>query len=209
MIHPLLLDSFVLGIQHSFEPDHLAAVSVLTSEKKKGQLWRVAWRSSHWALGHAFSLILFACLILLLKSQLSLEVASWVEYVVGPLMIYLGIVAIRRNFKNDPVRPTDASNAAATPLNRSFGVGMIHGLAGTGGACTVALTLAAKDASTAVWIIIIQSLSILLAMTIYGCVFAFSLQKVAQRTERVLRWMNYLIGVFSIAVGVLTLVDSF
>ncbi|MDQ1090318.1 MULTISPECIES: cytochrome c biogenesis protein CcdA [unclassified Siphonobacter] len=204
MINPLLLDSLVLGIQHSFEPDHMAAVSVLASERKKGQLWRVIWRSSHWALGHSFTLILFACLILLLKSQISEEVASYVEFLVGPLMIWLGVVAIRRNFVPAPIQTPEEAK-----ISRSFGVGMIHGLAGTGGACTVALTLAAKDASTAVWIIILQSLGIIVAMTLYGCILAFSLKQVVQRAEKALVIINYAVGIFSILIGFVTLYESF
>jgi nickel/cobalt exporter len=50
-------------------------------------------------------------------------------------------------------------------VSRSFWVGMVHGLAGTGGACAVALTLAARDAYTAVWIIVLQSLGIILSMS--------------------------------------------
>ena len=109
MFSPLLLDSLLLGIQHSFEPDHMAAVSVLATEQKQGagRLWRVIWRSSHWALGHSFTLIVFAALILLLKSRLSLQVAAQVELAIGPLMIWLGVLAIRRNFR----RPRPATRA--------------------------------------------------------------------------------------------------
>lgn len=56
MITPILIQSFVLGMQHSFEPDHVAAVSVLTSEKKnKTKLHNVIWKSSQWALGHSIT----------------------------------------------------------------------------------------------------------------------------------------------------------
>lgn len=105
MIHYLLIDSLLLGVQHSFEPDHMAAVSVLATEEKKNydprgaaHRWKLIWRSSHWALGHSLTLILFAVLVLLLKSTMSLHIADRVELLVGPLMIWLGILAIRRNF---------------------------------------------------------------------------------------------------------------
>ena len=208
-MNPLLIDSFVLGIQHSFEPDHLAAVSVLASEKRRRyHLWRVIWRSSHWALGHSFALILFACLIILLKSALSLNIAEWVELAVGPLMIWLGVVAIRRNSpkRSFAARPAVYS-AHPTALSRSFWVGMVHGLAGTGGACTVALTLAARDAPTAIWIIILQSGGIILAMTLYGCLLAFSVDRVHNQWRAALRIINYAVGIFSIGIGLYTLAE--
>ncbi len=206
MVNPLLVDSLLLGIQHSFEPDHMAAVSVLVSERDRThahQLGLVIWRSSHWALGHSLTLILFACFILLLKSALSLNIAEQVEFAVGPLMIWLGIVAIRRNFTQ-----THRSHQPTT-LSRSFWVGMVHGLAGTGGACTVALTLAARDAQTAVGIIILQSLGIIVAMTVYGCFLAFSLPKVMNRWRTTTRIINYLVGAFSIGIGLYTLIENF
>ena len=210
MINPLLLDSLLLGVQHSFEPDHMAAVSVLASEKDKtnraAHLVRVIWRSSHWALGHSFTLVLFACLILLLKSTLSLNIAEQVELVIGPLMIWLGIVAIRRNF--GPVKP-HSHKIQPTTLSRSFWVGMVHGLAGTGGACTIALTLAARDASTAVWIIVLQSLGIIVSMTAYGCLLAFSLNKVVVKWQTAIRVINYVVGIFSIGIGLYTLTEIF
>lgn len=208
MIQYLLIDSLLLGVQHSFEPDHMAAVSVLSTEENKNPAlrWKLIWRSSHWALGHSLTLILFAVLVLLLKSTMSLHIADKVEMLVGPLMIWLGILAIRRNFKADEVTafaPTERK------VSRSFWVGMVHGLAGTGGACAVALTLAARDAMTAVWIIVMQSIGIILSMSAYGYFFAFSIGRFAGKRERFLMIVNYVVGAFSILIGAITLFESF
>ena len=212
MLNPLFLDSILLGVQHSFEPDHMAAVAVLATEQKKstGRLWRVIWRSSHWALGHTFTLVVFASLILLLKSTLSLHIAAQVELAIGPLMIWLGVLAIRRNFRKVKLLPVPTNTSASAPagLSRSFWVGMVHGLAGTGGACTIALTLAARDATAAVWIIVLQSAGILVSMTTYGCLFAFSAARFSSRWQPSLKWLNYAVGTFSIGIGIYTLVES-
>ncbi|WAC14649.1 cytochrome c biogenesis protein CcdA [Dyadobacter pollutisoli] len=208
MLNYLLIDSLLLGVQHSFEPDHMAAVSVLATGKnqKPADRLKLIWRSSHWALGHSFTLILFACLVLLLKSTISLDIAEKVELIIGPLMIWLGVLALRRNFHK--------INVVKEPLNakkvsRSFWVGMVHGLAGTGGACAVALTLAASDAYTAVWIIILQSAGIILSMSAYGYFFAFSINKFAAKKESVLRAINYIVGFLSITIGTITLLEAF
>jgi nickel/cobalt exporter len=207
MINYLLVDSLLLGVQHSFEPDHMAAVSVLATDEKQspGQRWKLIWRSSHWALGHSFTLILFAALVLLLKSTISLEVSGKVELLIGPLMIWLGIVAIRRNFL--PQKPQISTNAPQK-VSRSFWVGMVLGRGGTGGACAVALTLAASDAKTAVWIIVIQSLGIIISMSAYGYFFAFSIGKFVSKREKFLQIVNYVVGVFSIIIGAITLFGS-
>jgi len=207
MINILLIDSLLLGVQHSFEPDHMAAVSVLASEETKStsQRWKLIWRSSHWALGHSFTLILFAALVLLLKSTVTLDVSEKVELLVGPLMIWLGLVAIRRNFVREKTLQTANSKQK---FSRSFWVGMVHGLAGTGGACAVALTLAASDASTAVWIIILQSVGIILSMSAYGYFFATSINRFASQRETFLKIINYIVGTFSIIIGAITLYES-
>jgi nickel/cobalt exporter len=208
MINYLLIDSLLLGVQHSFEPDHMAAVSVLATDKNQKPKDRIKliWRSSHWALGHSFTLILFACLVLLLKSTVSLNISEKVELVIGPLMIWLGIVALRRNFTKNKTTEQPLTNQK---FSRSFWVGMVHGLAGTGGACAVALTLAASDAYTAVWIIILQSFGIIFSMSAYGYFFAFSINKFAAKRDSVLRIINYAVGSFSIIIGLITLYGAF
>ena len=208
MINYLLIDSLLLGVQHSFEPDHMAAVSVLATEKnqKPKDRLKLIWRSSHWALGHSLTLVLFACLVLILKSTISLNISEKVELVIGPLMIWLGIVAFRRNFRKPDLA---AQTVTEQKFSRSFWVGMVHGLAGTGGACAVALTLAASDAYTAVWIIILQSFVIIFSMSAYGYFFAFSINKFASKRDRVLRIINYVVGSFSIVIGLITLYGSF
>lgn len=208
MINYLLVDSLLLGVQHSFEPDHMAAVSVLATEKnqKPKDRLKLIWRSSHWALGHSLTLILFACLVLILKSNVSLDISEKVELIIGPLMIWLGIVALRRNFRKPNLAELSVN---AQKVSRSFWVGMVHGLAGTGGACAVALTLAASDAYTAVWIIVIQSLGIILSMSAYGYFFAFSINKFAAKRDSVLKIINYIVGAFSIIIGIITLYEAF
>jgi cytochrome c biogenesis protein CcdA len=207
MINYLLFDSLLLGVQHSFEPDHMAAVSVLASEHKDSRnRWKMVWRSSHWALGHSLTLILFATLVLILKSTFSLQISETVEWFIGPLMIWLGLMAIRRNFKkqvHENIKTTSGK------ISKSFWVGMIHGLAGTGTACAVALTLAAKDSFTAVYIIILQSAGIIISMSAYGYLFAFSFSRFAAKKQIVLKIVNYTIGAFSILIGAMTLHEAF
>lgn len=222
MIAYLFTDSILLGIQHSFEPDHMAAVSVLASEKSGNnvRLPKLIWRSSQWALGHSVSLILFSCFALLLKSTLPLDLSTYAELAVGPIMIWLGLTAIRRNHELKKrmsehrafpehehltntlhIHGKQGQEIAMNPLSRSFWVGMLHGLAGTGGACAVALVLASKNVSTALGIIVLQSAGIVLAMTAYSCVLAFSVSRFIERNQIVFKIINAMVGIFSIAIG--------
>jgi nickel/cobalt exporter len=230
MIGYLFTDSILLGIQHSFEPDHMAAVSVLASEKANNKIRtsKLIWRSSQWALGHSVSLILFSIFALLLKSALPLNISTYAEMAVGPVMIWLGISAIRRNHKLKKMMAvhkviaehTHINNAlhihgkqgqeiAMNPLSRSFWVGMLHGLAGTGGACAIALVLASENTGTAIGIIILQSVGIVLAMTTYSLVLAFSVSRFIERNQVAFKSMNAIVGIFSIGVGCLWIYNIF
>lgn len=230
MIGFLFTDSVLLGVQHSFEPDHMAAVSVLASEKAGNRLnlRTLIWRSSQWALGHSVSLILFSCFALLLKSALPVNISAYAEMAVGPVMIWLGVSAIRRNHQLKKLMATHKEFAehehltnalhihgrqgqeiAMNPLSRSFWVGMLHGLAGTGGACAIALILAAEDAGTAMWIIVLQSLGIVIAMTTYSCVLAFSVSRFIERNQVAFKYMNAIVGLFSIGVGCVWIYNCF
>ncbi|MDJ1498047.1 hypothetical protein QNI19_34210 [Cytophagaceae bacterium DM2B3-1] len=200
----------------------MAAISVLASEKtnQRMSLAKLIWRSSQWALGHSVSLILFSFFALLLKAIFPIYISSYAEIAVGPVMIWLGVSAIRRNHQlkemmashkaiPDHLHITNAlhihgkqgDEIAMNPLSRSFWIGMLHGLAGTGGACTVALVLASKDTSVAMLVILLQSIGILFSMTIYSCVLAFSVSRFIERNQFVFKLINALVGLFSIGIG--------
>ncbi|WP_236059774.1 hypothetical protein [Chitinophaga rhizophila] len=208
----------------------MAAVSVLASEKANNRisLSKLIWRSSQWALGHSVTLILFSTIALLVKSALPLDMSSYAEMIVGPVMIWLGISAIRRNHKLKKMMETHkvfaehahTNNAlhlhgrqgeeiAMNPLSRSFWVGMLHGLAGTGGACAVALIMASRNTGTAIGIIVLQSIGIIAAMTTYSCVLAFSVSRFIERNQTAFKAMNAVVGLFSIAVGCLWIYNIF
>jgi cytochrome c biogenesis protein CcdA len=230
MIGYLFTDSILLGIQHSFEPDHMAAVSVLASEKANNRIKtsKLIWRSSQWALGHSVSLILFSIFALLLKSALPLNISAYAEMAVGPVMIWLGISAIRRNHKLKEIMAVhkviaehahvnnvlhlhgkQGEEISMNPLSRSFWVGMLHGLAGTGGACAIALVLASENTGTAIGIIVLQSVGIVVAMTTYSLVLAFSVSRFIERNQVAFKSMNAIVGIFSIGVGCLWIYNIF
>jgi hypothetical protein len=229
MIAYLFTDSLLLGIQHSFEPDHMAAVSVLASERKDNKigLTKLLWRSSQWAMGHSLTLLLFSAFALLLKSSLPLNLSTYAEIMVGPVMIWLGISAIRRNHKLKKIMAVHRTIAehehttnvlhihgkqgeeiAMNVLSRTFWVGMLHGLAGTGGACSIALVMASENTYTAVGIIALQSVGIIIAMTTYSCVLAFSVSRFIERNQIAFKIMNAIVGVFSIFIGLLWIYNA-
>lgn len=211
MISPILINSFVLGMQHSFEPDHVAAVSVLSYEKdSKTKLRKVMWKSSQWAIGHSITLILLSIGALLLKSVLPTNISAIAEWFIGPMMIWIGINSLRLAFKPpvEPLVPVARAEKKRSFLSYSLGIGMLHGMAGTGAACTLALTMAADDSYTALWIIIYQSAAILLTMTAYGYLLSLSFTHMMKRSRTFFSYVIGGAGLFSIAIGLWLLAEQ-
>jgi cytochrome c biogenesis protein CcdA len=229
---PFFFQALLLGFQHTFEPDHLAAVSVLATSRRslRADFWRILWRSSQWALGHGLSLMVLSVAALVFKSSLPTALSGLVEvWVVGPVMIVLGALALRRAFTLvTHVHASEHAHAASVAAvgadgsvalhthphgapargargGRSFGVGMLHGAAGTGGALAIALGLAADSPAMALGILALESVGVLLAMSAYALLLVYAAKRLAERHTALLRGLNVVVGVVSIAVGVLWL----
>ncbi len=221
----------IAGVLHSFEPDHMSAVSVLAAEnaiQKKKVSFKTVFTASQWALGHSVTLLLFGGIALLFRTALLAfveNISFWAEASVGPIMIWLGIMAIRRNHKinsmmadhkkieahehelSNPIHlhGKRGEEIAMNPINRSFWIGMLHGLAGTGGALTSALIISASTVSEAILILIIESLGIIISMAIYSYVLIFTMSRFIERNLSIFKWMNGIVGIISIIVGGLLL----
>lgn len=216
------------GVLHSFEPDHMTAVSVLASEnavKNEKANIRMVFRASQWALGHSVTLLLFGGLALFFKTTLSVlitDISYWAEASVGPIMIWLGVEAIRRNYQinaklelhkqiedhdhelGNPIHLHGKSGEeiAMNPMNRSFWVGMLHGIAGTGGALTSVLILSAPTVFDAVLILVVESVGIVVAMGIYAYTLLAFMSRFVERNMVIFKWMNGITGLASVVIGI-------
>jgi len=224
-----LVRPLMAGILHSFEPDHVTAISVLATENainKEKTSFMTSLTASKWALGHSVTLLLFGGIALIFKSSVELfisEISFWAEMAVGPIMIWLGIVAIRRNHKisemiekhkeiqdhdhldSNPIHLHGKSGEeiAMNPMNKSFWVGMLHGLAGTGGALTSALVLSAATTFDAVIILLVESAGIIIAMGIYSYSLISMMSRFLEKNLSIFKWMNGIAGLASILIGLL------
>ncbi|MDB0615613.1 hypothetical protein [Tenacibaculum dicentrarchi] len=229
-----LVRPLMAGILHSFEPDHVTAVSVLATENainKQKVSFKTVFKASQWAFGHSVTLLLFGGFALLFKSMATLfihDISFYAEFAVGPIMIWLGIVAIKRNHEiNEMVKDhkkieahehdlsnpihlhgTKGEEIAVNPMNKSFWIGMLHGLAGTGGALTSALVLSSDTVSEAILILAVESLGIIVAMGVYSYVLIYVMSRFLERNLAIFKWMNGVAGVASAIIGFVWLYNS-
>jgi hypothetical protein len=109
------------GLLHVFSgPDHLAAVAPLAADTDRSQ-WRTGLQ---WGIGHTIGVLLIAALLLLIREQLPLEaIAAHSERLVGAALIVVGGWGVWKASRSG-FRPHSHAGA-------SFGMGALHGLAGS------------------------------------------------------------------------------
>ena len=101
-------------------PDHLAAVAPLAADTD-----RSPWRTGlQWGVGHTIGVLLIAFLLLLVREQLPLDAISvYSERLVGVALILVGGWGVWKASRSG-FRPHSHAGA-------SFGMGALHGLAGS------------------------------------------------------------------------------
>jgi hypothetical protein len=123
----------VLGLRHASDPDHLVAVTSLVAADDgdvRGATRLGAW----WGLGHAGTLLAVGLPLIALKGALPGWLERGAETAIGVVIVLLAARVIyrwRRPARTERVRSR----------RQAFGIGMLHGLAGTG--AVVVLLIAA------------------------------------------------------------------
>jgi len=85
----LLVASFLLGLRHGIDWDHIAAITDITSSQDHPR--RALWYSTLYALGHGSVVILLGALLILLDVSVPDWVEALMERVVGATLVFLGV----------------------------------------------------------------------------------------------------------------------
>lgn len=135
---PLFLTVYA-GFAHAFETDHLLAVSNIVSQRNS--TFKSVKDGVFWGLGHTSTILLMGVIMLLLKVRVSPAYFHHIEAAVGLMLVVLGSFRLfkLKRFLSAVVVETPAAQMVAvtnTGLKKlhlvSYGVGMVHGLAGSG-----------------------------------------------------------------------------
>lgn len=207
----LLTTALILGAAHSFAPDHLAAVGVFVSRRPQ---WRRALAvGARWGVGHSVVILMVGGALVLTGWRFPDQFAPSVERVVGVTLIGLGVVAFVRAMRvhghlheHDGVphwhlhshrrsAQHDHSHHAA------LGIGMLHGLAGTG-ALVIALPLAATEsAPLALAYLVAFGTGTTVAMAAFGAVAGWVVRRAAHRSATLVRATASVAALASVTVG--------
>ena len=83
---------FILGIKHAVEPDHVIAVSTIASRSKK--IWHASLAGVFWGIGHTATLFIVGITFILMKGEIPETWAMSLEFLVGIMLVYLGVTTI-------------------------------------------------------------------------------------------------------------------
>ena len=214
----LILTALALGALHSFAPDHLAAVSVFVSRKPS---WRNALGlGARWGMGHSLTVVLVGGVLALSGLQLPERFESLTERVVGVVLVALGMFAISRAIRlhghwhdhegkhHWHLHTHRTSEGHEHDHGALMGIGMLHGLAGTG-ALVVALPVAIGGSRTGALIFLIAfGLGTILSMSLFSAAAGWLLSTTTSVSSNMHRGAIVVAGLLSVAVGIWWIVSG-
>jgi len=248
-LQTVLLAGFALGLAHSLEPDHLAAMSTLVTrtpqrgnrtipdrgpdgrglDDRAAVAWqpedrapagREFWLGAAWATGHALALGAVGAALLWLASVPVAAVNSRpLEALVGVVLLYLGFVRLR-DAQRGPhqhrhahgalthahvhLHPLRAQHSGAAHTHHSHGavwLGVLHGLAGSGGLLVVMPALVTANAASYVAYVVAFALGSVVSMGTFCGLLARFASRLQARSERTGPWVAATTGTLSLGVG--------
>lgn len=210
-----LLFGTLSGFRHAFEPDHLAAVSTMVTDRKG--VWSAARLGTWWGLGHTAALAVVGTVLALVGTAVPAPLEEAFELVVAVMLLALGLRAIRRALLTAEherrghggwfaVHGHSGLQAHMHVGGRSLmlgplTIGLVHGLAGSG-----ALTALVMSSLPTPWLRIVYTILFGLAstvgMTLVTGVTGLSLARFTH-SDRALLTMSLASGLLSIGVSIL------
>jgi ABC-type nickel/cobalt efflux system permease component RcnA len=192
----VLLVSLALGLRHATDPDHLAAVTSLIASEEESRVRRAGMMGLLWGLGHGTTLLLVGLPLVLLGRYLPEAVQQAAEVAIGIIIVFLAarlLVKWRRGLfhahththgggdphrhlhSHDGDRSHEHTHAVLRSPLSSYGVGLVHGVGGSGGLTLLLLSTISGKAEAAAALLLFASgtaLSMALLSTAFGLAIA-------------------------------------
>jgi cytochrome c biogenesis protein CcdA len=204
---------FILGIKHAFDADHLAAVTTMLTNQKNPL--KAAAIGMYWGAGHTLTLFVVGIIVLLFKITIPESLVANIEIVVGIMLVILGIGAIRRKvtLPHEHEHTHDGSIHTHVHLadthnhynqfgrfGKSFIIGAVHGLAGSGALMILVLSLV-KNIYEGIVYILIFGIGSVLGMTLMSLVIGIPFVSSMKKFTQAEKFLNILTGIISIIIG--------
>ncbi|MDP3765546.1 MAG: sulfite exporter TauE/SafE family protein [Nanoarchaeota archaeon] len=211
----LLGFGFLLGIRHAFDVDHIAAVSAIVSKHKS--IKKSSLLGIFWGFGHTISLLIIGLIVLLLKITIPEKIALSFEFIVGIMLVILGLnvlLTINKNKvhfhkhkhgKEEHIhfhshKLTKHHDHKHKLFHQSLFIGLIHGLAGS-----AVLTLLVLTTIKSVWLGLIYTLIFgigsIIGMILISSVISLPFNLIPNNFQRIQKFLRISAGLVSTIIG--------
>lgn len=207
----ILVLGFMLGLKHALDADHVVAVSAIVSENKN--LRKSSLLGVFWGFGHTLTLLLVGLVVLVFKISIPENVALSLEFLVGVVLVVLGLTVLKKvhlhfhrheEEKHIHIHSHKHENSHSHE-HRSFAVGVVHGLAGSG--ALMLLILATIDTVwQGIFYILVFGLGSILGMLLISTVIGLPFAATANFEKLNMR-IRVVAGIISILLGIAIIIE--
>lgn len=204
---------FLLGIKHAVDADHIVAVTTIVSRSRN--LLRAALVGLSWGIGHTLTLFAVGFGVLVFKLTIPDKLALSMEFVVGIVLVLLGVPLIRQlvagrghvhwhqhgdryhlhsHFHNE------APDHDHQHIRRPLLIGMVHGLAGSG-MLTVLVLNTMSSVTHGLFFLLLFGAGSILGMLVFCGLISLPFRFTAGLSLRLNLWVQGVAGIISIAFG--------
>jgi cytochrome c biogenesis protein CcdA len=177
---PLLLTIYA-GFTHAFEADHLLAVTNIVSQRN--HIWSSIKDGIFWGLGHSSTIIFIGILMIMFRVGISEHSFHYFEATVGFMLIALAVYRLIKFFrdkklvihrhhhehegegehqhlhahivpKHEHVHAHPHTHSHSHTHKLAYGVGLVHGLAGSGALVIIAMSQIKSPAQGVLYLVV-------------------------------------------------------
>lgn len=206
----LQLLALALGFKHSYDADHLVAVSNLIVKSRSNR--QTLSMSVSWALGHMLTASIITLLIFQFKEFFLTRILTHFELAVGAMLIVLGAVSLI-SLRKDAIhvhRHTHEGETHEHPHfhlahaehyhTHMFGIGIVHGLASNDELLILfTASLGISSLAGLLSYLAIFTVGVIAGMVIFGFVLSFPISRIGAGSLNKL--VSLVVGMISIGYG--------
>jgi high-affinity nickel permease len=196
-----LLFAVVVGFSHAFEADHLVAVGNLVSKRKS--LSHAVKDGIYWGLGHTSTIFLVGLILILGKATFLNSYFSYLEGMVGVMLVLLGCYRLYQHFKRLDNSPNEEYSHQL-----AYGVGLMHGIAGSGAMILLVMTEIEGSFNGLIYLLIFGFGSIA-GMLVAAGIFSLPFSKMLTTNKILQTGLILLSSLLCIGYGFYVMVENF
>jgi high-affinity nickel permease len=212
----ILLTGFGLGLAHSFDPDHVVAISALLCSHKS--LRKSITSAAVWGIGHSAVLLVIGLFLLIFSVIIPQDVLNFFDCSTGVLLIILGSLVIRpliaerishhKTSHQKNIQPHSSSGSHThgyAHLQKSALTGVLQGLGGSAALMLVTVS-AVNSVEVGVVFIFLFGVGVILGMVGIAYFIGSVLAYTASNLEKIHKAIKALTGTASVVFGIVIIV---